>query len=170
MLQNDSEKAYIIDLNKKIAQTIFLSLVKIAQLVLIGNKEELKITARGIQRFGSMGRIDVLVNMAEEKIIDKGKIISTRQPIFIPLYDQYMITIERKVKDQVQIFETEAALCKLGEIKLVNLHIPAKNYSHIKIPIYNNTGDVIRIPKRTTIEYLITEIENQLPDIIPDFP
>ncbi|KAG9299715.1 hypothetical protein G9A89_013075 [Geosiphon pyriformis] len=30
MLQNNSEKAYIIDLNKKIAQAIFLSLVKIA--------------------------------------------------------------------------------------------------------------------------------------------
>ncbi|KAG9300382.1 hypothetical protein G9A89_010006 [Geosiphon pyriformis] len=30
MLQNDSKKAYIIELNKKIAQAIFLSLVKIA--------------------------------------------------------------------------------------------------------------------------------------------
>ncbi|KAG9297761.1 hypothetical protein G9A89_011276 [Geosiphon pyriformis] len=30
MLQNDSEKTYVIDLNEKIAQAIFLSLVKIA--------------------------------------------------------------------------------------------------------------------------------------------
>ncbi|KAG9289989.1 hypothetical protein G9A89_010295 [Geosiphon pyriformis] len=48
MIQNDSEKTYIIDSNKKIAQAIFLPLVKIAQLVLVENREELGITARGI--------------------------------------------------------------------------------------------------------------------------
>ncbi|KAG9305900.1 hypothetical protein G9A89_016552 [Geosiphon pyriformis] len=59
MLQNDSEKAYIIDPNEKIAQAIFLYLVKIAQLVLVENREELGITARWIQGFGLIGRIDV---------------------------------------------------------------------------------------------------------------
>ncbi|KAG9295851.1 hypothetical protein G9A89_006590 [Geosiphon pyriformis] len=49
MLKNDSEKAYIIEPNEKIAQTIFLPLVKIAQLVSVGNREELGITAKGIQ-------------------------------------------------------------------------------------------------------------------------
>ncbi|KAG9305783.1 hypothetical protein G9A89_001071 [Geosiphon pyriformis] len=77
MLQNDLEKAYIIDLNEKIAQTIFLPLVKIAQLVSVENKEKLVITAKGIQRFKSTSRIDVLVNMAKEEIIDKGEIIFT---------------------------------------------------------------------------------------------
>ncbi|KAG9302829.1 hypothetical protein G9A89_009606 [Geosiphon pyriformis] len=77
MLQNDSEKTYIIEPNEKIAQAIFLSLVKIAQLVSVGNREELGITARGIQRFGSTGRIDVPVNMAEKKIVDQGEIILT---------------------------------------------------------------------------------------------
>ncbi|KAG9288110.1 hypothetical protein G9A89_017705 [Geosiphon pyriformis] len=48
MLQNDSEKAYIIDSNEKIAQAIFLPLVKVAQLVSVGNREELGITARKI--------------------------------------------------------------------------------------------------------------------------
>ncbi|KAG9294554.1 hypothetical protein G9A89_008665 [Geosiphon pyriformis] len=48
MLQNDSKKAYIIEPNKRIVQTIFLPLVKIAQLVLVRNREELGITARGI--------------------------------------------------------------------------------------------------------------------------
>ncbi|KAG9292954.1 hypothetical protein G9A89_016316 [Geosiphon pyriformis] len=38
MLQNDSEKAYTIDPNKKIAQAIFLFLVKIAQLVSVRNR------------------------------------------------------------------------------------------------------------------------------------
>ncbi|KAG9291689.1 hypothetical protein G9A89_022108 [Geosiphon pyriformis] len=48
MLQNDSEKAYIIEPNEKIAQTIFLPLVKIAQLVSVGNRKKLRITAKGI--------------------------------------------------------------------------------------------------------------------------
>ncbi|KAG9284170.1 hypothetical protein G9A89_022944 [Geosiphon pyriformis] len=169
MLQNNLEKTYIIDPNKKIAQTIFLFLFKIAQLVSVGNRKELGITAREIQEFRSTSRIDVLVNMAEEKLIDKGEIISTRQLISILSYNQYMVVIEKKVKDQIQIFEVEATLCESEKIKLVNLHIPAKNHSHIKISIYNNTEDIIEIPEETTIEYLTTEIENQFPDTIPDF-
>ncbi|KAG9289796.1 hypothetical protein G9A89_015376 [Geosiphon pyriformis] len=170
MLQNDSKKAYVIEPNEKIAQTIFLPLVKIAQLVLMENREELGITVRGIQEFGSTGRVDIPVNMVEKKIIDKKKIIFTGQPIFIPSYNQYMVVIERKVKDQNQIFEVEAARCKSGEIGLINLHIPARNYSHIKIPIYNNTGKVIEILEGTIIGHLTTEIEDQPPNPIPDFP
>ncbi|KAG9293352.1 hypothetical protein G9A89_007598 [Geosiphon pyriformis] len=170
MLQNDSEKAYTIDPNKKIAQAIFLSLIRVAQLVLVGNREKLGITAREIQRFGSIGRIDVPVNMAEEEVIDKEKIISIHQPISIPLYNWYMVTIERKVKDQVQIFEAEAQFCELREIRLINLHIPAKNHGHIKIPIYNNTKNIIEIPEGITIGYLTTEIEEQPPNPIPNFP
>ncbi|KAG9293067.1 hypothetical protein G9A89_016429 [Geosiphon pyriformis] len=77
MLQNDSEKAYTIDLNEKIAQAIFLLLVKVAQLVSVENKKKLGITTRKIQRFGSMSRIDILVNMTEEEIVDKEEIIFT---------------------------------------------------------------------------------------------
>ncbi|KAG9305969.1 hypothetical protein G9A89_016622 [Geosiphon pyriformis] len=87
MLQNDSEKTYIIEPNKKIAQAIFLPLVKISQLISVRNREELRITVRKIQRFRSKDKIDVPVNMAEEKIIDKRKIISTCQLISIPPYD-----------------------------------------------------------------------------------
>ncbi|KAG9297589.1 hypothetical protein G9A89_007664 [Geosiphon pyriformis] len=170
ILQNDSEKVYIIEPNKKIAQAIFLSLVRVAQLVLVEKREELGITVREIQGFGSMGRIDVPVNMAEEEIVGQREIISTSQAISISPYNQYMLTIERKEKDQAQIFEAEASLCELGEVGLINLHIPAKDYSHIKIPIYNNTGNVIEIPARTIIEYLNTEMENQPPNPIPDFP
>ncbi|KAG9295916.1 hypothetical protein G9A89_006655 [Geosiphon pyriformis] len=170
MLQNNSEKTYIIEPNKKIAQTIFLPLVKIAQLVSVRNREELGITARKIQGFGSMGRIDVPINMVEKEIVDQGEIISTSQAISIPPYSQYMLAIEKKKKEQEQIFEAEANLCESGEIRLINLHIPAKSYSCIKIPIYNNTGNVINIPEGTTIGYLTTEIEDQPPNPIPDFP
>ncbi|KAG9299379.1 hypothetical protein G9A89_014028 [Geosiphon pyriformis] len=107
--------------------------------------------------------------MAEEKIVDKREIISIHQSIFISPYNQYMVTIERKIKNQVQIFKAKATFCESGEIGLVNLHIPVKNYSYIKIYIYNNTGNVIKILKRTIIGYLTTEIEDQLPNTIPDF-
>ncbi|KAG9304666.1 hypothetical protein G9A89_021446 [Geosiphon pyriformis] len=169
MLQNDSEKAYIIGPNEKIAQAIFLPLVKIVQLVSVRNREELRITVREIQGFGSTGRIDVSVNMVEKKIVGQEEIISTSQAISIPSYNQYMLAIKRKKKDQVQIFEAEASLCELEEVGLINLHIPAKDYSHIKISIYNNTGNIIVIPARTIIGYLNTEIEDQLPRPIPDF-
>ncbi|KAG9289657.1 hypothetical protein G9A89_014392 [Geosiphon pyriformis] len=99
MLQNDSEKAYIIESNEKIAQAIFLPLMKITQLVLVGNREELGITTRGIQRFGSMNRIDVPVNIVEKEIVNKGEIISTHQLISISPYDEYMLAIKKEVKD-----------------------------------------------------------------------
>ncbi|KAG9291759.1 hypothetical protein G9A89_012044 [Geosiphon pyriformis] len=169
MLQNDSEKAYIIEPNKKIAQTIFLPLIRVAQLVSVGKRKELGITVKEIQGFRSTGRADVPVNMAEEKIVGQREIISTGQAISIPPYSQYMLAIERKEKEQEQIFEVEANLCESGEIGLINLHIPAKSYSSIKIPIYNNTGNVINIPEGTTIRYLTTKIEDQPPNLIPDF-
>ncbi|KAG9301554.1 hypothetical protein G9A89_004825 [Geosiphon pyriformis] len=170
MLQNDSEKAYIIEPNEKIAQAIFLPLVRVAQLVLVGKREELGITVKEIQGFESTGRIDVPVNMAEEEIVDQGEIISTGQAISIPPYGQYMIEIKWEVKEQNQIFEAEPILCKSGEIGLINFHIPAKDYSHIKIPIYNNTRNVIIIPAGITIRYLSTEIKDQSPSTILDFP
>ncbi|KAG9284390.1 hypothetical protein G9A89_023647 [Geosiphon pyriformis] len=160
---------YIIDPNEKIAQTIFLPLVKITQLVLVGNREELGITAKGIQRFRSTGKIDIPVNIMKEEIIDKEKIISTRQLISIPPYDQYMLAIKREVKNQAQLFETEATICKSEKIGFTNLYILAKSPKNIKIPIYNTTKSVIEIPKRTIIEYLTTKVENQPPNHIPDF-
>ncbi|KAG9293788.1 hypothetical protein G9A89_019126 [Geosiphon pyriformis] len=169
MLQNDSEKAYIIEPNKKIAQAIFLLLVRIAQLVSVENREKLRITAKGIQRFGSMSRIDVPVNMAEEKIVNKEKIILIHQSIFISSYDQYMYTIDKKVKNQVQIFEAKSTICESEKIELVNFYILAKNYNYIKIPIYNNTENIVEIPEETIIKYLSTEIENQPPNSISDF-
>ncbi|KAG9285376.1 hypothetical protein G9A89_010851 [Geosiphon pyriformis] len=141
ILQNDSEKAYTIDPNKKIAQAIFLLLVKIAQLVLIENRKKLGITVKGIQRFGSMGRIDI----------------------------PYTLAIKRKVKDQAQLFKAKATICESEEIGLTNLYILAKSPKIIKIPIYNATGKVIEIPKRTIIGYLTTQIEDQPPNHIPNF-
>ncbi|KAG9287476.1 hypothetical protein G9A89_023848 [Geosiphon pyriformis] len=160
--------AYVIEPNEKIAQAIFLPLVRIAQLVSVRKREKLRIMAREIQGFGSTGRIDVPVNMAEEEIVGQREIISTGQAISIPLYSQYMLAIKRKEKEQEQIFEAKATLCELEEIGLINLHI-AKSYSSIKIPIYNNNGNVINIPEGTTIRYLTTEIEDQPPNPIPDF-
>ncbi|KAG9285801.1 hypothetical protein G9A89_013226 [Geosiphon pyriformis] len=108
--------------------------------------------------------------MVEEKIVGQEEIISTGQAISISPYNQYMLAIEKKEKDQAQIFEAKASLFELGEVGLINLHIPAKDYSHIKISIYNNTGNVIEIPTEIIIEYLTTEMEDQPPNSISDFP
>ncbi|KAG9298393.1 hypothetical protein G9A89_000392 [Geosiphon pyriformis] len=170
ILQNNSEKTYIIEPNKKITQAIFLLLIKIAQLVSVRNREELGITVREISEFGSIDRINVPVNITEEEIINKIKIISTYQLISILPYNQYMLAIERKVKNQTQMFKAEAAICESGKIELINFYIPAKSPKHIKIFIYNTTEDVIKIPKETTIRYLSTEIEKQPPNSILDFP
>ncbi|KAG9284022.1 hypothetical protein G9A89_022796 [Geosiphon pyriformis] len=170
MLQNNSEKAYTIEPNEKIAQAIFLPLVKVAKLVLVGNRKKLRITARGIQRFGFTNRIDISVNMAEEKIVDKGEIISTHQTISILPYDQYMLVIKREVRNQLQLFEAEATICELGEIGFTNLYISAKSPKNIKISIYNTTGKVIEIPKGTIIGYLTTKVKDQPPNHISNFP
>ncbi|KAG9294956.1 hypothetical protein G9A89_017750 [Geosiphon pyriformis] len=169
MLQNNSKKAYIIEPNKKIAQAIFLSLVKIAQLVLIRNREELGITTKGIQGFELTDRIDISVNMTEEEIIDKREIISICQSISIPSYEQYMLSIKREVKNQAQLFKTEATICESGKIGLTNFYISAKSPKNIKIPIYNTTRSIIEIPKGTIIGYLTTEVKDQPPNHIPDF-
>ncbi|KAG9297011.1 hypothetical protein G9A89_008597 [Geosiphon pyriformis] len=170
MLQNNSEKTYIIEPNEKIAQAIFLPLVKIAQLVLVRNREELGITAREIQRFRLMGRINIPVNITEEEIVDKGEIISICQTISILLYDQYMLAIKKEVKNQAQLFEAEATICKSEEIGLTNLYISTNSPKNIKIFIYNTTENIIKIPKGTIIEYLTTKVEDQPPNHIPDFP
>ncbi|KAG9285385.1 hypothetical protein G9A89_010860 [Geosiphon pyriformis] len=88
MLQNDSEKAYVIKPNEKIAQAIFL----------------------GIQGFESMNKINIPVNIAKEEIVNKGEIISICQLISIPSYDQYMLIIKREIKNQAQLFEAEATI------------------------------------------------------------
>ncbi|KAG9303313.1 hypothetical protein G9A89_013639 [Geosiphon pyriformis] len=170
MLQNNLEKTYVIKPNEKITQTIFLPLVKIAQLVLVKNREELGITVRKISGFEFIGRIDIPINMAKKEIVDKGEIISTSQSVFILLYNRHMLIWKRKVKNQAQIFETELTICKSKKIGLTNFYIPAKNKNYIKIPIYNTTENVIEIPKKTTIEYLSTEVKEQLPNTISDFP
>ncbi|KAG9305039.1 hypothetical protein G9A89_007442 [Geosiphon pyriformis] len=169
MLQNNSEKTYIIEPNEKKTQAIFLPLVKIAQLVLVENRKKLGIITKGIQRFGLTDKIDVPVNMAEEKIIGKREIISTHQSISILLYDQYMLAIKKKVKDQAQMFEAKTNICKSGEIGLINLYILAKSPKHIKISNYNTTRNIIEIPKETIIGYLSTEVEDQPPSTISDF-
>ncbi|KAG9300380.1 hypothetical protein G9A89_010004 [Geosiphon pyriformis] len=133
-------------------------------------KKELGIIAKGIQGFKSMGKINIPVNMTEKKVIDKREIISNCQLISISPYNQYMLAIERGVKNQAQIFEAETTMYKSGKIGLINLYIPAKSLKHIKIFIYNTTEDVLKIPKGTTIGYLSIEVKKQSPNSISDFP
>jgi len=78
MLYNNSDEIYIIQPNEKIAQAIFLSLIKISNLKLINTREELKSSKRGQQGFGSSGKIN---------------------PIDFDLEDEYEIE-EEEISDQ----------------------------------------------------------------------
>ncbi|KAG9286201.1 hypothetical protein G9A89_014187 [Geosiphon pyriformis] len=69
-----------------------------------------------------------------------------------------------------EIFKAEATIYESEKIVITNLYILAKNNKHIKIFIYNTTGNTIEIPSGTTIRYLSTEVEDQPPSTIPDFP
>ncbi|KAG9306856.1 hypothetical protein G9A89_005757 [Geosiphon pyriformis] len=157
ILQNDSEKAYIIEPNKKITQAIFLPLIKIAQLMSVRNREELGITAKEIQRFGLMSRIDISVNMVEEEVIDKGEIISTCQSIFIPPYDQ------------LSCLKQKPPFANQERLDSLIFTYQPKAPKTSKFHIYNTTGNIIEIPKGTIIGYLITEVEDQPPNHISDF-
>ncbi|KAG9288602.1 hypothetical protein G9A89_006703 [Geosiphon pyriformis] len=88
--------------------------------------------------------------MAKEKVIDMREIISTHQLISILSYNQYMLAIEKKVKNQAQIFKVEATNYESRKIGITNLYIPAKSPKHIKISIYNTMEKIIEIPKDFT--------------------
>ncbi|KAG9287510.1 hypothetical protein G9A89_023882 [Geosiphon pyriformis] len=109
-----------------------------AQLVSVRNREELEITAREIQGFKSTDRINIPVNMAKEKIIDKGEIISTHQPISIPLYDQYIVTIEKKT-----IYRQEKCyLLQPKQLEQMNLgNLDPLQYMQLKM-LFNNFNDI----------------------------
>ncbi|KAG9300172.1 hypothetical protein G9A89_010582 [Geosiphon pyriformis] len=66
ILQNNLDRLYKIESQEKIAQAIFLPLVKILQLTPVTTREELGLTAQGINGFGSSGKGNVLVNFMEE--------------------------------------------------------------------------------------------------------
>ena len=78
ILYNNSDETYIIQPNEKIAQAVFLPLIKISNLKLVNTREELKSSKRGQQGFGSSGKIN---------------------PIDFDLEDEYEIE-EEEISDQ----------------------------------------------------------------------
>ncbi|KAG9303261.1 hypothetical protein G9A89_013587 [Geosiphon pyriformis] len=157
MLQNNSDRPYKIESQEKIAQAIFLPLVKIPQLTLLG------LTARGINGFGSSGKGNVPVNFMEENS-DQIEFIHTNTVISILPYRQYIL----KIQDQALLFEASPEICSLANV--ANLYLPAKAHKHFKIPIHNPTEDVIEISKGTLISSISADSQNsKKPQSIPDF-
>ncbi|KAG9299341.1 hypothetical protein G9A89_013989 [Geosiphon pyriformis] len=75
LLQNNSEKSYTIESKEKIAQAIFLPLVKIGKFVPVKNCEKLLQTIRGTFGFGSTEK-EIEANFTKT-IEEKGKVIKT---------------------------------------------------------------------------------------------
>ncbi|KAG9293908.1 hypothetical protein G9A89_019246 [Geosiphon pyriformis] len=87
LLQNNSKKPYTIESKEKIAQAIFLPLVKIGKFVPVENREELSQTTRRTFGFGSTEK-GIEANFAKT-IEEKGKIKipianTTEEPVYIP--------------------------------------------------------------------------------------
>ncbi|KAG9297984.1 hypothetical protein G9A89_018812 [Geosiphon pyriformis] len=142
ILQNNLNRPYKIESQEKIAQTIFLPLVKISQLTPITTQEELSFTARGINEFGSSRRGNISINFMEEN--------------------------SDQIQDQALLFEARPEICSL--VNVANLYLSAKAHKHFKILIYNLTKNVIEIPERTLISFISTDIQNpEKPQSIPDF-
>ncbi|KAG9304498.1 hypothetical protein G9A89_020062 [Geosiphon pyriformis] len=144
ILQNNSDRPYKIELQEKIVQAIFLPLVKIPQLTPVTTQEELGLTARGINGFGSSGRGNIPVNFTKE---------DSNQVEFI-----HTDTVNRKIQDQALLFETSSEICSLADV--ANLYLLAKAHKHFKIPIHNPTKDVIEIPEGTLIGFISADIWN----------
>ncbi|KAG9294105.1 hypothetical protein G9A89_021464, partial [Geosiphon pyriformis] len=169
LLQNNSEKPYTIESKEKIAQAIFLPLVKIGKFVPVENREELSQTTRGTFGFG-LTRKEIEVNFTET-IEEKGEVIKNEQSITLLPYGKSEIRIKRTIKEKDLIFEPYPETCQQFLIGLTNLFIPADKAQWIKIFIANTTEEPVYILEDTIIGYLGTELENaSTPQEILNFP
>ncbi|KAG9291813.1 hypothetical protein G9A89_012098 [Geosiphon pyriformis] len=158
LLQNNSEKPYTIEFKKKIAQAIFLPLVKIGKFVPVENCEELSQTTR--ETFGfRLTRKEIEANFAET-IEKKSKVIKNEQSIMFLPYEKSEIRIKRTIKEKDLIFKLYPKTCQQFFIGLTNFFIPVDKAQWIKIPITNTTEELIYIPEDTIIGYLGMELEN----------
>ncbi|KAG9297214.1 hypothetical protein G9A89_019495 [Geosiphon pyriformis] len=123
LLQNNSEKPYTIESKEKIAQAIFLPLVKIGKFMPVENRKKLSQTTRRTFGFG-LTRKGIEVNFAET-IEEKGKVIKNERFITLLPYGKSEIRIKRTIKEKDLIFEPYPETCQQFLIGLTNLFIPA---------------------------------------------
>ncbi|KAG9304827.1 hypothetical protein G9A89_016857 [Geosiphon pyriformis] len=169
LLHNNLEKPYIIESKEKIAQTIFLLLVKIGKFVLVKNHKELLQTTKGTFDFGLTGK-RIKVNFAET-IEEKDEVIKTEKSITLLSYGKSKIRIKKTIKEKDLIFELYPKTCQQFFIGLTNLFILANKAQWIKISIANTTKEPVYILEDTIIEYLKIELENtSTPQKILNFP
>ncbi|KAG9291885.1 hypothetical protein G9A89_012170 [Geosiphon pyriformis] len=148
------KKPYTIESKEKIAQAIFLPLVKIGKFVPVENREELSQTTRGTFGFGSTGK-GIEANFAET-IKEKGEVIKNERSITLLPYRKSEIRIKRTIKEKDLIFEPYPETCQQFLIGLTNLFIPADKAQWIKIPIRNTSGnckDSLREDPRQWVDF-----------------
>ncbi|KAG9298953.1 hypothetical protein G9A89_020266 [Geosiphon pyriformis] len=99
LLQNNLKKPYTIESKEKIAQAIFLPLVKIGKFVPVENCEELSQTMRGTFGFRSIEK-GIEANFTET-IKKKGEVIKTEQFIMLLPYRKSEIRIKKQLKKKI---------------------------------------------------------------------
>ncbi|KAG9284303.1 hypothetical protein G9A89_002113 [Geosiphon pyriformis] len=117
------EQPYTIESKEKIAQAIFLLLVKIGKFVPVENCEELLQTTRGTFGF-ELTEKEIKANFTET-IEEKGKVIKTKQSIILLPYEKSEIRIKKTIKEKDLIFKLYSETCQQFFIGLTNLFIPA---------------------------------------------
>ncbi|KAG9292779.1 hypothetical protein G9A89_006340 [Geosiphon pyriformis] len=125
ILQNKTDKLFKIEHAKKIAQTIYLSLINISGLQLVNQRELLGKNERGTQGFGSTGRFTVPVNIALNEQKKSHQILRLPQPITISSFGEHpeIYTCEKPTTTQ-QIFESNKQICLEYNISIPNIYIP----------------------------------------------
>ncbi|KAG9301697.1 hypothetical protein G9A89_016768 [Geosiphon pyriformis] len=122
-IMNNSEKPYTIESKEKIAQAIFLLLVKIGKFVPMENYKELSQTMRGTFGFGLTEK-GIEANITKT-IEEKGKVIKTEQSIMLLPYGKSEIRIKKTIKEKDLIFKPYSETCQQFLIGLTNLFILA---------------------------------------------
>ncbi|KAG9288455.1 hypothetical protein G9A89_015661 [Geosiphon pyriformis] len=108
-----------------------------------------------------------MVNFMEEDS-DQVELIYTNTIIFIPPYWQYILKVDRRIQKQALVFKTNPEICLLANI--ANLYLSAKAYKYFRIPIYNPTKNIIKMPKGILVGSIFSDIQNpEKPQLIPDF-
>ncbi|KAG9287214.1 hypothetical protein G9A89_008844 [Geosiphon pyriformis] len=71
---------------------------------------------------------------------------------------QYILKVDQRIQNKVLVFETDFEICLLANV--ANLYLSAKAHKHFRIFIYNPTKDIIKIPEKTLIGSISSDIQN----------
>ncbi|KAG9299701.1 hypothetical protein G9A89_013061 [Geosiphon pyriformis] len=150
ILQNNSDKSYKIESHNKIAQAIFLPLVKIPQLALITTHKKLGLTAQRINEFGLSGKGNVPVNFTEENTDHEICSLTDIANLYLSAkaHKHFKISIHNLTKDVIKI--PEGILVSSISANIQNLEKPQSIPDFAQLFLFCDiTSQVKNLPKES---------------------